>query len=174
MGTEIERKFLVDPEHLRRTNPALPPGSFLDQGFLCNEPVVRVRLARKGTAGLLEAWITVKGKGLLERAEYEYSIPPADAQGMLSLCKSRITKVRHELEYAGRAWTVDEFLGTHQGLWLAEIELDDAGQTFDVPPWAREEVTNDRRFQNVNLAAHPERFWETRENLTGREGDKEQ
>jgi CYTH domain-containing protein len=162
MGTEIERKFLVDAEQLRRINPGLPAGSFLEQGYLCSEPVVRVRLAGKAAdAPDVEAWITVKGEGLLERAEYEYAIPPADARGILSLCKSRIAKVRYDLEYGARLWSVDEFLGTHKGLWLAEIELDDAAQRFEVPPWVGQEVTGDRRFQNVHLAEDAERFWET-------------
>jgi CYTH domain-containing protein len=52
-------------------------------------------------------------------------------------------------------------MGAHQGLWIAEIELEDPAQRFDIPPWVREEVTGDRRFQNVHLAEHPERFWET-------------
>jgi CYTH domain-containing protein len=161
MGTEIERKFLVDPDRLRLVNP-LHAGSFLEQGYVCNDPVVRVRLARKAAEGRAEAWITIKGQGLLERAEYEYAIPPADAQGILSLCKTRIAKVRHDLEYAGMLWSVDEFLGAHQGLWLAEIELDDPAQPFELPPWTREEVTGDRRYQNVHLAEHPDdRFWET-------------
>ena len=84
MATEIERKFLVTGEGWR--DAALGPGLRLRQGYLPNggdatAPVVRVRLA--GADGFL----TIKGPGLLTRAEFEYAIPAAEAAAMLAtLC----------------------------------------------------------------------------------------
>lgn len=56
----------------------------------------------------------------------------------------------------GYFWEVDEFLGTHAGLVLAEIELTDPAQPFARPDWLGEEVTGDPRYYNANLASSME------------------
>src|SRR5690242_19065723 len=96
MGVEIEHKFLVNPKSLPRP---LPAGKTIEQGFVCSQPVVRVRLVRyHGATAKKEAFLTIKGKGLRVRAEYEYSIPYADARALLKLCGRRtILKVRRNL-----------------------------------------------------------------------------
>src|SRR5437899_2485639 len=98
MGIEIERKFLVRSELL----PPLPAPAELVQGYLSVDPVVRVRL-RTSPEGRETAALTIKGSGLLSRAEFEYPIPAADARQLLSLCSRRLSKRRHEL---GR-WELD-------------------------------------------------------------------
>ena len=142
MGVEIEHKFLVKRELLPKK---LPPGKTILQGFLCAEPVVRVRLL-----GKREAFLTIKGRGLRVRAEFEYPIPCADAKELLKLCGSRtILKVRRQI---GR-FEVDEFMGRHSGLWLAELELKDARARLPkLPAWVGKDVTSDKRYANVNLA----------------------
>lgn len=145
---EIERKFLVDPEHLQKVHPTLPTGMHLDQGYLSLDPVVRIRSA--GSQGKL----TIKGPGLIERDEFEYSVPFLDTAGLLKLCKYRLTKIRYTLRYGQDEWEVDEFLGPLKGLWLAEIELEHQTQRFDQPTWLRDEVTEDARYQNSSLVVH--------------------
>jgi len=44
-------------------------------------------------------------------------------------------------------------------LIVAEIELDETGQSFSKPPWLGLEVTGDLRYYNNNLAAHPYSEW---------------
>src|SRR5438128_2571421 len=115
MATEIEHKYLVRTEVLPRK---LPQGKHIRQGFLATEPVVRIRLVTDGRKR--EAFITIKGKGFKTRAEYEYPIPRKDAQELLKLCGQRIIeKIRRKLGPV----ELDEFIGRHRGLWLAEIEL---------------------------------------------------
>ena len=71
-----------------------------------------------------------------------------------SLCRPLlIEKIRHEIECGGNAWWVDEFLGDHSGLVLAEIELNDPGQSLALPSWAGEEVTENPAYRNANLAS---------------------
>ena len=72
MGTEIERKFLVRKELLPKE---LPPGDELEQGYLSTDPTVRVRLVATPD-GTRHAELTIKGKGMLQRAEFNYPIPP--------------------------------------------------------------------------------------------------
>jgi CYTH domain-containing protein len=151
MPLEIERKFLVTGEGWR--GAALGPGLRLRQGYLPNggdaaSPVVRVRLA--GAAGFL----TIKGPGLLSRAEFEYPIPATDAEAMLAtLCAPPVLeKTRTQVAHGGLVWEVDVFAGHLAGLVLAEVELDAADQAFTQPDWTGPEVTGDPRYRNNALA----------------------
>jgi len=145
MRKEIEHKFLVRPALLPRP---LPRGKKLRQGFLAVRPVVRVRIATAGRVSA--AFLTIKGAGLRERDEFEYAIPVADARRLLKLCGARtLTKTRRLL---GR-WEVDQFLGRHRGLWLAEYELPSSRARLPrLPEWLGKEVTGDHRFSNAYLA----------------------
>jgi adenylate cyclase len=163
MKTEIERKFRIDVDQLRKVELDLPVGEFIQQGYLQLDPAIRVRVVGQGLSNRETAWLTIKNSGLEERMEFEYEIPVADAYALLKMCPHRLTKYRRKLTGYGNKnpWEVDEFLDAHKGLWIAELELDNVLQRFDLPTWAREDVTRDRRYQNANLAANPERFWET-------------
>lgn len=150
MGLEIERKFLVaDATWRDRTRG---PGTRLRQGYLAfgngHGPTVRVRLAGA------EAFLTVKGPGLLVRAEFEYAVPRADAEAMLDALCARpvVEKTRHEVLHEGALWTVDEFDGHLTGLVLAEIELDSPERAVALPAWLGREVTGDPRYANGSLA----------------------
>ena len=142
MATEIERKFLVRKELLPKE---LPPGDELEQGYLSTDPTVRVRLVATPD-GTRHAELTIKGKGLLSRAEFNYPIPPADAEALLRLCGRSLRKVRRKL---GR-WDLDHFRA--RDLWLAEIELKSEDERFDRPPWLGNEVTEDPVYSNTRLA----------------------
>ncbi len=154
MAAEIERKFLVAGDGWRDEAEATP----YRQGFLSTEPerTVRVRLA--GSRGS----ITIKGKTIgARREEFEYEIPPDDAQRMLdTLCKRPlIEKVRYTLPLGRHTWEIDVFEGENSGLVVAEIELESEDEAFDKPDWAGEEVTEDPRYFNSNLVAKPYRAW---------------
>jgi adenylate cyclase len=154
MGTEIERKFLVDTEVWRPQDG----GTRITQGYLCShkERTVRVRLAGE------KAMLTIKGPtDGLSRSEYEYAIPPADAREILDkLCERPfVDKTRHLVPFAGRNWEVDVFHGDNAGLVMAEIELESADASVELPPWAGKEVSDDRRYYNSNLAKRPFSTW---------------
>lgn len=150
MGIEIERKFLVSSEGWRQ--PAAAQTRF-SQGYLSRDPARTVRVRQAGERGFL----TIKGATTgATRAEFEYEIPLSDAQALLALCEGPlIDKIRHLCPHAGSVWEVDEFLGAHAGLVLAEIELQAEDQPFERPDWLGEEVTGDARYVNANLAARP-------------------
>ena len=154
MAKEIERKFLVASEDWR----ALARGSRYRQGYLSTvkERTVRVRtIDDKG-------FLTVKGITVgATRSEYEYEIPAADADEMLNdLCeKPIIEKNRYKIPLGGVTWEVDEFLGTNDGLIVAEVELQSEDQSFPKPDWIGEEVTDDPRYFNSNLIARPFSTW---------------
>lgn len=151
MGTEIERKFRVDPAWT-------PPGDGIafEQGYLSLRPTVRVRVEGD------EAKLTIKGdtKGV-SRSEYEYAIPVDDARTMLrDLCQQpTIAKRRHHVEHAGKTWEVDVFAGDNAGLVVAELELAAEDEAFARPPWLREEVSDDPRYYNASLVTLPYKRW---------------
>jgi len=142
MGVEIERKFLV---HQGRLPKDLPDPDELEQGYLCTDPTVRVRLVSRPD-GTRHAELTIKGKGLLSRAEFNYPIPAADTEALLRLCSRGLRKRRRQL---GR-FVLDHF--RDRDLWLAEIELRDEGESFERPRWLGEEVTEDENYSNARLA----------------------
>jgi len=149
MATEIERKFLVDPARL----PLLPEPLLITQGYIPSDNAsVRVRIKNN------EACVTFKSKtsGVV-RSEFEYAVPYDDAVAMIeTLCaRPLIEKRRYRIVYENHLWEVDIFEGENEGLFLAEIELQNADDTFALPPWVTEEVTQDRRYYNANLRQHP-------------------
>ncbi len=155
MAIEIERKYLVEGNQWREG----AVGSEFRQGYLSTvkERTVRVRVV--GDRG----YLTVKGITIdATRTEFEYEIPVAEASKMLDdLCEQPIIeKYRYLIGWEGLTWEIDEFLGANEGLIVAEVELEDAEQAISLPPWAGEDVTDDPRYFNSNLIAHPYSTWE--------------
>ena len=155
MGTEIERKFLV-ASNAWRTNAG--PAVRIRQGYLAVGPPTAVRVRIAGD----QATLNVKSATLnISRIEYEYAIPMADAEHILSALAEgyAIEKHRHRVFYSGKVWEVDVFDGVNEGLTVAEIELRSENEPFDVPPWAGEEVSADPRYLNTHLSRKPFSQW---------------
>lgn len=154
MGKEIERKYLVHEDAAWRTLP----GTIYRQGYLSTVKERTVRVRTIGDKGFL----TIKGVTVgATRLEYEYEIPVDDADELLNeLCETPlIEKQRRLLEFDGMIWEVDEFFGDNSGLILAEIELENEEQSFAIPDWIAEEVTDDIRYFNANLVSYPYSQW---------------
>jgi adenylate cyclase len=153
VGVEIERKFLLAGDGWR----ALGQPVLLRQGYLSSNPARVVRVRIEGD----HAYITIKGKSSgATRAEWEYPIPLPDANELLALCEQPLVeKYRRKIEFAGKVWEVDEFIGANQGLVLAEIELSAEDQQFDKPQWIGADVTGDARYYNSNLVRNPYSAW---------------
>lgn len=145
---EIERKFLI---------PSLPEdlGSFpclaIEQGYLCREPVVRIRRQEN------EYFLTYKSKGMMVREEYNLPLteeaylhlrPKAD--GIL------ISKKRYLIPLPPR-YTIelDIFEGELAPLALAEVEFatEEEAKSFVPPDWFGEDVTYSGKYHNSMLSA---------------------
>lgn len=152
MPAEIERKFLVKGNDWRQSQ-----GIHIRQGYLNRdkERTVRVRLAGQ------KAFLTVKGMNIgATRAEYEYPIPVSHAEELFKICDGPVLeKNRYTVDHNGLIWEVDEFLGENEGLIVAEVELKSEEQSFERPNWVGPEVTEDTRYFNSNLCAHPFSKW---------------
>jgi len=155
MGVEIERKFLVKDDSWRSD---VESEAHLVQGYLADgdQATVRVRITDH------VACLTIKGPTVgVRRSEYEYPIPLADAQAMLRelAVYPAIDKTRYQVRAGSHRWELDLFAGENAGLVLAELELGSEDEPFELPAWAGEEVSDDPRYYNVNLARNPYRQW---------------
>lgn len=161
MGIEIERKFLVTNDGWRDAAHAVVP---MAQGYLNDVGAVQsgaqkasVRVRVQGEL----AYLNIKSRELGHtRQEYEYPVPVADARALLELCVGGLVdKRRHLVQVGAHLWEVDEFLGENAGLVVAEIELASADEAFVRPDWIGAEVTDQSRYYNLALAAHPYARW---------------
>ncbi len=172
MGTEIERRFRVNLARLcpnGEDGKFMPKGRYIKQAYLTShDPAIRVRIVGYDHTPMSDpkridkAILTIKGTGTIERAEWNIKLAPEDALAMMDFAKQGvIEKIRTEM-FVGASqtkWEVDQFLGAHEGLWLAEVELPSADAAFEKPPWLGPEVTEDPRYNNARLAADTSRFW---------------
>lgn len=161
MGIEIERKFLVTGDGWRTAAHRVVP---MAQGYLNDlaamdtgamKASVRVRIAGDG------AFLNLKSRELGHtRQEFDYPIPVEDARALLALSVGGLVdKRRHYVDFDGRLWEVDEFLGDNAGLVVAEIELESADASFSLPGWVGAEVTDSARYYNLALATRPYARW---------------
>lgn len=156
MSLEIERKFLVKNLDFKKE---YTKKLYVKQGYLNSDSynTVRVRITNE------KAFITVKGKSNASgttRFEWEKEILISDAEQLLLLSKTLLVeKTRYYIKNNNLYFEVDEFHGNNQGLFLAEIELENEKQTFDKPDWLGEEVTGNYKYYNSYLSENPFSTW---------------
>ena len=144
---EIERKFLVKslPENLDSF-----PSSQIEQGYLCTEPVVRIRRQDE------EYWLTYKSKGLMVREEYNLPLTEEAYQHLLPKVDGRLIRKRRYRIPLTDTLTIelDLFRGDLAPLVLAEVEFPDeaSANSFTPPHWFGEDVTFSSRYHNSNLS----------------------
>ena len=151
MALEIERRFFVVSEAWQELSIKQEQ---LDQGYLSEgheAVVVRVRRSQQ------QAWLTLKAPTSNPeiRQEFEYPIPPTDADALLALTPRRVEKTRHHLNCPGGDWVVDVFAGANAPLVIAEVERSDPKAPLTIPPWCGEEITGRGELSNAALAMRP-------------------
>jgi adenylate cyclase len=161
MAIEIERKFLLAGDSWR---DAIEHSEPMAQGYLVGAQALRDGTAKSSVRARIagdRAWLNIKAARLgIERAEFEYPLPLADARAMLDdLCDGVLEKIRHHVTVDGALFEIDEFLGANAGLIVAEIELPAVDAPFPRPSWLGAEVSALARYYNVNLIDHPYAAW---------------
>ena len=160
MAIETERRFLIKPEDFFNLVPLPDKIDNIKQGYLSDDPerTIRVRIVNNR-----DAFITIKGKKVEGAgAEFEYRIPVDDALQMMEMSKAVLIKDRGYIPYdstSGLMWEIDYFMLDNRGLIIAEIELDDINFNLELPDWIGEEITDDTRYANSNLANYPYSKW---------------
>lgn len=88
-----------------------------------------------------------------ENEELEVFIDSNVAYEMIAGVKnlSMLKKVRYFIEIDKLLWEVDLF---HNGMTLAEVELDDLDQKISLPSFVEEEVTGNRQFSSEFIATN--------------------
>jgi adenylate cyclase len=147
---EIERKFLVNNEDYKLDASEI---HHIIQGYLNRDPKRSVRIRIDNA----KAYLTIKGETNqtgISRFEWEKEIPLEEAKELMKLVEPGIIeKVRYVIPIEnGLSFEVDEFLGEHQGLTIAEIELPDENFDFLKPAWLGEEVTGQKKYYNSFLS----------------------
>ncbi len=155
MAQEIEKKFLVNGDF----KPSAFRATRITQGYLSSVPERTVRVRIKGDKG----YITIKGignAGGASRFEWEKEIPVEDVRALLEICEPGvIDKTRYLVKAGTHIFEVDEFYGDNEGLTVAEVELSDENESFDIPFWLGEEVTGDAKYYNSMLTKNPYKNW---------------
>lgn len=163
MALEIERKFRVKDASWR---PYVDQTLTIHQGYLNHQDAiaqgdeqVSIRVRIQDALAFLSLKTCEPGH---TRQEFEYPIPFNDGQALLALCVGRsIQKYRHLVHHQRHRWEIDEFLAENSGLVIAEVELQDPHEAIDLPPWLAQEVTDDARYYNLQLAVHPFHRWDS-------------
>lgn len=144
---EIERKFLIK-ELLG--DLAQYPFHIIEQGYLCTEPVMRIRRQDN------DYIFTYKGAGMMCREEYNL---PLNETAYLHLKEkvdgNFISKKRYVIPVEnGLKIELDIFEAPFAPLVLAEVEFPDeeTANAFLPPAWFGEDVTFDGRYHNSYLS----------------------
>ncbi|MFI3199972.1 MAG: CYTH domain-containing protein [Eubacteriales bacterium] len=145
---EIERKYLINeiPFPLESY-----PFHTIEQGYLCTNPVVRVRKEDNNY------YLTYKGRGLLKREEYNLDLTE-DAYLHLreKIDGILITKKRYLIPIEHTSYTIelDLFEGEYTSLVLAEVEFpsEKEANEFAPPSWFGDDVTLDTKYHNSTMS----------------------
>ena len=145
---EIEKKYLINklPEDLvvlERSNIA--------QYYILLEGKAEARVRRKETSGNVKHYLTIKaGEGLV-RTEVELKI----TEGQFNeLARSTTRAVVKQRLVTPEGFEIDVYEGSLKGLITVEKEFpsEEEAANFTPPSWFGEDVTEEKRYKNKNLA----------------------
>lgn len=151
MFQEIERKFLiaVPPPNLDQY-----PHEEVQQGYgAITADGTEVRLRKKGDR-YFQTIKTGKGK---TREETEIEISESQFIVLWKTTKGkRLKKVRYEVPLGQSTIELDVYDEPLKGLLIAEVEFasEKESETFVAPDWFGDEVTEDEKYKNQQLALH--------------------
>lgn len=146
MNKEIERKFLLKKDFDVKKIDIIEIKE-IKQGYLHDKLNLRIRIINNKKATL-----TYKEGDGLERDEFEVEIPLHLAKNIMKESLKTINKTRHFYKAEdGKIWELDYFI--EKDIWLAEIELNNAKESFRKPDFVLKEVTDDPKYSNKNMAS---------------------
>ena len=148
ISDEIERKYLIKyiPHDLEKY-----PKDRIEQGYIIYNDDTEVRVRKLND----EYFLTIKvGKGEVRR-EVELKLFPEQFDQLWDVTEGRrIEKTRYKIDYDSIIIEVDVYNCNLEGFISAEVEFKsvEESQSFQPPEWFGNEVTNDERYKNRNLA----------------------
>ena len=150
---EIERRWIVSSDNLPSLSGII--GIEMRQGYLAIEKEGNeVRIRQEDD----KFFLTVKTDGGLIRGE----TPPVEISkesfdNLWPATNGRMTeKTRFPIPNGENVIELNIFKGKLTGLYMVEVEFasEAASAEFSPPAWFGEEVTEDKRYKNKNLAVH--------------------
>ena len=146
MPKEIERKFLLE-----RLPGDLDSYAFheIEQAYLNTHPVVRIRRQDE------EYILTYKGKGLMEREEYNLPLNQESYEHLKTKADGIVlSKRRYLIPCDIYTIELDVFRKPYEGLYLAEVEFSsvEEAKAFVPPVWFGKEVTYSSAYHNSTLS----------------------
>ena len=147
-NVEIERKYLIKkmPDNLAEYESHL-----IEQAYLCADPTIRVRKSDD------DYYMTYKGRGLLERTEYNLPLNKDAYEKLVKKAEGNIiSKRRYVIPIDGSDLKIelDVFDDPFAPLIMAEVEFGSVEESegFIPPDWFDKEVTEDPAYHNSNMA----------------------
>ena len=154
MVLEIERRFLIKNDSWKKF---IIKKIHIEQGYLSkslDDWIIRIRFSGKNSQIALKKHI----KGFTN-FEFEYSIPPRDAEIIMSNLSSTIKKERFFLEIEKKSWIIDCFKEKNYPLEIAEIELTKEEEDLKLPSFIAKEITGLTNYSNFSLTNNPFSEW---------------
>ena len=152
---ERERRFLLEdlPEGLTRASPHVQITDNYISGTRLRLRKVRDPRTNKWTVKFTQKFAP-DPQDLSRTIITNTYLNAVEAEQLAVFEANEIRKNRYPLEFEGRKFTVDMFLGDLFGLVLAEVgfENDEEMRRFPPPPWALSDVTNDEMFTGGRLS----------------------
>lgn len=148
---EIERKFLTERDSIPFDITAYPCLQ-ISQAYLSFSPTIRIR--RSNDAYIL----TVKGKGLLAREEFELPLEREEFETLQKKTEGEIIEKRRYLVPLADGLTaeVDIYEGPLEGLATTEVEFPslETAEAFVPPEWFGRDISLEKRYKNAALARY--------------------
>ena len=154
MALEIERRFLIKNDNWKEF---ITKKIFIEQGYLSkslDDWIIRVRFTGKDFKIALKKHIKS-----FTNFEFEYCIPKQDGEIIMSNLSNTIKKERFFLEVENKSWIIDCFKEDNYPLQIAEIELSNEEEDFNLPSFISNEITGLRKYSNFSLAKKPFSKW---------------
>lgn len=151
---EIEKKFRIQkmPENLDSYEKKV-----IEQGYLCTDPVVRIRKSNEDYILTYKSQLGLKENKRIQINHEEEM--PLTREGYYHLREKTdgnlIQKTRYLIPLEdGHTGELDVFGGVLAGLCFIEVEFthEEEAESFSPPSWFGDNVSGDRRFSNCYLS----------------------
>ena len=172
MATEIERQYAIDTSHpdWETLKAGLPAKKYVQSTIhRGDDNKLRVRLIEDMKTGEKSAAFTFKVErktkkdGPNIRDEYEWEVPYRVALYIM-IGHTEVVKIRYSYRHTdGKIWEFDEYQWDNLGVVLADIELKDEEEKYELPSWIGQETTKLKKITNNSFSDHPFLHWSTEE-----------
>ena len=163
---EIERKFLIDPikfkEYLNSCDKYNKSFKTIIQFYPYIDDHMEVRIRLTDDLGYMFTKY-FNNANLLSRREFVSVMDEETCKEYKKYIETHnvkyIEKNRYNVFYKGHLFEIDCFKKDNEGLYLAEVEIENENEYIELPEFIIKEVTGDTKYYNKNLYINPYKNW---------------